>query len=158
MCSLALHHMVSFVTKTILSSQLLVGRDELSLGGGNRAPPTYVGKVLSSTKESSSRHTFRVWGLPGVRVHLQKTPELNKSHVVPRQKRSCIAACMGRRSRIIQVSKPSRVMKQRQLFNGFCEVSVPCTTVKPYWYQHSAARVKRSWYSRRNPRSIQSPT
>ena len=27
--------------------------------------PTYVSKVLSSARESSSWHTFRVWGLPG---------------------------------------------------------------------------------------------
>ena len=37
-------------------------RNELSPKGTNYAPPTYMCKVLSSTRESSSQHTFRVWG------------------------------------------------------------------------------------------------
>jgi hypothetical protein len=36
--------------------------DVLSPSGANCAPPTYVGRVLSSIREASSRHTFRVWG------------------------------------------------------------------------------------------------
>ena len=38
------------------------GRDELSPRGANCAPPTYVGRVLSSAREPSSQQTFRVWG------------------------------------------------------------------------------------------------
>ena len=48
-------------------------RDKLSSSGANGAHPTYVDKVLSSTREltreSSSRHTFRVWGCQVCKVY-----------------------------------------------------------------------------------------
>ena len=43
-------------------------RKELSPSGANCAPPTYVDKVLSSARESSSRHTGKGVGLPRVRT------------------------------------------------------------------------------------------
>ena len=54
----------SFVLPTPWQEPLchIIIRDELSPRGGNCAPPTYVGKVLSSAREPSSQHTFRVWG------------------------------------------------------------------------------------------------
>jgi len=40
-------------------------RNELIPKGTNCAPPTYVGRVLSSARESSSQHTGTGVGLPG---------------------------------------------------------------------------------------------
>ena len=65
-------HPCSFYARFVFVS----GSNELSPKGTNCAPPTYVGKVSSSARESSSQHTGAGVGPPGTitrRVTIRNT-------------------------------------------------------------------------------------